>query len=138
MEEGRCTYCAGLGEVENGPGEAPCPVCRGDGACVACGGDRVVIVGDPGARDRLLDRQETRNRAVDRAELTRQQVRESLLVDEDVEALRGYAEVEELSDEQDDDLLERARTRVERAFAAVKKAVESRAGAAAAATTSDS
>ncbi len=45
---GQCGYCGGAG-VDLGATEAkdrpPCPVCLGDRRCIACGGDRRVLVG---------------------------------------------------------------------------------------------
>jgi hypothetical protein len=47
---GRCGWCGGTGRDPPGATNAdPCPVCFGQRQCLACGGDRHVRVGDPGA-----------------------------------------------------------------------------------------
>jgi hypothetical protein len=49
---GRCGFCGGTGSDLGAAPEASassCPVCFGSGACIACGGDRHVRLGDWGA-----------------------------------------------------------------------------------------
>ncbi len=49
---GRCGYCGGTEialDVEPGGSAQPCPVCLGQGACIACNGDRRMRVGDEAA-----------------------------------------------------------------------------------------
>lgn len=49
---GRCGWCGGTGRDPSGtpdPKDPSCPACFGSGACVACGGDRRIRVGDGAA-----------------------------------------------------------------------------------------
>ena len=49
---GRCGWCGGTGRDLSAAPDAKdpvCPACFGSGACVACGGDRRIRVGDGGA-----------------------------------------------------------------------------------------
>jgi len=140
MEEGACTYCAGLGKVVEGSNgtEVNCPVCRGDGRCVACGGDRVVVTGDESAASRLDQRQALWRRALRREAMTHLPLKRALLVDEDVDLLRGYREAEQIEDEEGKNLLERARERIEGAFAALDSALQARAATLGAASPSGS
>jgi hypothetical protein len=115
MQPGACTYCAGLGEVVDGVRNVPCPVCRGEGHCIACGGSRSVALGDPAGWSRLLARREVWERAQDSAALTRLPINADELREADVRALHGYVEAEEpLSG-----LLAKARARIDEAFAAL-------------------
>jgi hypothetical protein len=51
---GRCGWCGGTGrDLATEEGDAPCPVCFGRKACIACGGDLRVRVGDEGAHRAL-------------------------------------------------------------------------------------
>ena len=126
MDEGTCTYCGGLGSVLVGGAKVECPICRGDEKCVACGGDRVVVVGDEGAHRRALERADARRRAEERARLTDLPLDRELLLDEDVAALRGYVEAEQLTDTRGNKLLERARQRAEKAFDLLHREYERR------------
>lgn len=123
IEPGKCTYCGGLGSVLRGEEELPCPVCRGEENCVACGGDRVVVVGDKRAHRRRLERGRVWEEALRRERLTHLPLRRAALVDDDVEALNGQVEAEELVDEDGNNLLELARRRIERAYGALHDAV---------------
>ena len=114
MEEGSCTYCGGNGAVIS---EQPCPVCRGDKSCIACAGDRLVVIGDEGAYRRMRERLRVRRRAERRAGVTERPLRYSMLLDDDVTAVRGFAEAERL--EEVGQLLERAHTKLEEAFRAL-------------------
>jgi hypothetical protein len=124
MEPGACAYCAGLGKVNRGDAEVTCPVCRGRKPyrCIACDGDREVVIGDEGAHTALLARHAAHARAEGRSKLTHLPVRRSSLVDEDVEALTGYVEAEEITDERGQHLLELARARATLAFEALAAA----------------
>jgi len=117
IDEGACTFCAGLGQVLEGTAEVRCPVCRGRKRCIACDGDRVVIFADPRARWAARQRLEQRERAERRAKLTGLPLKRTMLVDEDVATLAGFAEIEALRDDKDRSLLVRARERVKTAFA---------------------
>jgi len=119
MEAGACAYCGGLGKVMVDGKEVTCPVCRGARRCIACGGDRRVELGDPVAARHLRERHAARELAERRAELTGLPLKLTLLVDQDVDALRGYVEAETLTGEQGRNLLEMARARVKRAFRAL-------------------
>jgi len=119
ISTGDCTYCGGIGKVMEGGKEAQCPVCRGDKRCVACGGTRSVVIGDSGAHRRWLERQDAHVRAKARGSLTDLPLNDGVLVDEDVDALRGYVEAEKLSDELGRNLLEMARARMQGAFRAL-------------------
>ena len=49
---GRCGYCGGTGialDAKPSRRSDPCPVCLGQGACIACNGDRRMRVGDEAA-----------------------------------------------------------------------------------------
>lgn len=124
IEPGDCTYCGGLGSVMNGRGEMTCPVCRGRKRCIACEGGRKVVIGDKQAHQRALERKQAWEEALRREALTHLKLRREKLLDEDVKALQGFAEVEKLVDEAGDNLLVRARSRIERAFKAIHDAVE--------------
>ncbi|MGH7162630.1 MAG: hypothetical protein ACREID_04030, partial [Planctomycetota bacterium] len=58
IEAGACSHCGGLGRVLASGREAACPVCRERKRCIACGGDRTVVVGDAAAHRRALERAE--------------------------------------------------------------------------------
>lgn len=122
MEPGACSFCAGLGKVQQGDAEVTCPICRGQKKCIACEGDREVIVGDEDAHEAWLARQLEWARAKSRSSLTHLPVRQSRLVDQDVEALTGYVEAEEIVDERGSPLLSRAKTRAALAFQALEDA----------------
>ncbi|MEM8885321.1 MAG: hypothetical protein AAGD14_14730 [Planctomycetota bacterium] len=122
MEPGACAHCAGLGKVQQGDAEVTCSVCRGRKQCVGCDGDREAVIGSLGAHRAALARAEARRRALRRSELTRSPVRHSSLVDEDVEALSGYVEAEQIKDERGSPLLKRALTRAALAFEALEEA----------------
>ena len=130
IEEGACTYCGGVGKVvadgasDGAAGEERCPVCRGDGVCVGCNGDRVVIVGDRQAHLRRLERDRIWDEAEERERLTRLTLKRRELVDDDVDALRGYAEAAHLRDEEGDNLLGKADKKARAAFAAIQAAVK--------------
>jgi hypothetical protein len=131
IEEGACTYCGGVGNVmaDGADAEKPCPICRGDGFCIGCNGDRVVVVGDRQAHLRRLERDRIWDEAVTREKLTRLELLRDELIDDDVDALRGHAEAEALQDREGDNMLEKARARVRDAFAAIHAAVEKRKAA---------
>jgi hypothetical protein len=124
MDEGTCTFCGGVGSVLEGEAEVDCSICRGDKSCIGCGGDRVVILGDPGAHRSLLERREVRRAADERSRLTGQPLMRTVLTDGDVAALRGFAEAETLSDEQGRNLLTRSRAKLDRAYLAVREEFE--------------
>ena len=46
LRQGRCGYCGGTGEDLSGQDDDECPVCFGQGACVASGGDGRMRLGD--------------------------------------------------------------------------------------------
>lgn len=116
MQPGDCTFCAGLKEVvEGGRDDVRCPVCRGEGRCIACGGSRSVAIGEPAGRKRLLDRRGVWERAAASAAVTRLPVNRADLLEADVRSLRGYVEAEELLSP----LLDRAAQRIRDAFAAL-------------------
>jgi hypothetical protein len=119
MEEGVCTYCAGLGHVMEGEAKVGCPVCRGRGDCVACNGDRIVVIGSAAAHRTRIARRDDWVRAERRARLTGLPLRRSLLIDEDVKLLAGFAEAESILDERGKPLLNLARQRVREAFFAL-------------------
>lgn len=120
MEEGACTFCAGLGVVLEDTAEVTCSVCRGRKQCVACDGDRVVVVGDSDAFWALKQRQDSRRRAEARADLTGLPLNRTALADADVEALAGFAELEQLTDDRGRRPLETARARAKDAFAKLR------------------
>jgi len=122
MEPGACSYCAGLGKVKQAEAEVTCPICRGQKMCVGCEGDREMVVGEEDAHRALLERQSEWARAKARSNLTHLPVRQSRLVDQDVEALTGYEQAEEIIDERGSPLLKRAQTRAALAFQAVQEA----------------
>ena len=124
IETGDCTYCGGLGSVMNGRGEMTCPVCRGRKRCIACEGGRKVVIGDKRAHQRALERKQAWQEALRREALTHLKLRREKLLDEDVKALRGFAEIETVVDDAGDNLLERASARVAQAFKAIHDAVE--------------
>lgn len=126
MEEGACAYCAGLGMTLEGTAEVTCKVCRGRKRCIACDGDRVVSVGDPRAYWALQRRQDQRRRAEERAKLTGLPINRNTLLDEDVEALAGYAEIEKIVDDLGRSPLEMARARAEEAFRKLRKVYDAR------------
>jgi hypothetical protein len=116
IDVGSCTYCGGLGWVMDGGKEVDCPVCRGEGHCIACGGGRSVVIGDEGAHRRWLERQDVRARAMERAEVADLPLNLEKLVDDDVGALRGYVESEELTDAGGRNLLDLAHERLKTVF----------------------
>lgn len=116
MESGACGYCAGLKEFTEGAVATPCPVCRGSGRCTGCGGDRVVEIGSEIYAQRLRERGAAHREAHRREELTRLPLQLGLVIDRDVEELRGSLEAEEIRDEEEDRLLDRARLRLRAAF----------------------
>ncbi|MHC4932868.1 MAG: DnaJ-like cysteine-rich domain-containing protein [Planctomycetota bacterium] len=127
IDQGSCTYCGGLGEVRNGTQEIACSVCRGRGTCIACNGDRVVIVGSERAHWVALERDRAWAVAVERSRLTGLPMLKDEIVDADVDALRGWREVENLEDSSGESLLSRARSRVEQAFRALTAEVARKA-----------
>ncbi|MHC4957427.1 MAG: hypothetical protein ACYTGN_03555 [Planctomycetota bacterium] len=132
IEEGACTFCGGIGNVmaegEKQP-DKPCPICRGDGLCIGCNGDRVVTLGDRQAHLRRLERDRIWDEAVTREKLTGLTLLRGELVDDDVDALRGHAEAATLVDQSGNRLLDLARDRVRAAFVAIRNAVEKRGAA---------
>jgi len=121
IDVGSCTYCGGVGNVVEGGKEVVCPVCRGKerDRCIACGGTRSVVIGDSGAHRRWLERQDAHVRAKERGSVTDLPLNDGVLVDEDVDALRGYVEAEKLTDEHGRNLLEMARARLQGVFRAL-------------------
>jgi len=119
IQVGECTFCGGVGEVVAEGKEVECPVCRGDKRCIACGGGRAVILGDEGAHRRALERADARARAQERAVTADLKLNAEMLVDNDVDALRGYVEAEELRDSTGSNLLELSHERLKVAFRAV-------------------
>jgi hypothetical protein len=119
MQEGACSYCGGLKHVMKDGAEVDCPVCFGGGKCIACGGDRSVVLGDESAAGRLQEWREAVAQAEDRSRLTGQPVEYALLLRDAVRDLRGYAEAEHLSDARKMGLLHQGRQRVEEAFRAL-------------------
>jgi len=107
MEPGACGYCAGLGKVNESEAEVTCPICRGQKKCVGCDGDREML---------SVERQRLWARARARSSLTSLPVRQSRLVDQDVEALTGNVETEQIVDERGAPLLKRAQARAALAF----------------------
>jgi len=134
IDVGACTYCGGLGKIVDGEGKEVCPVCRGTKRCIACAGSRSVVLGDEGARRRALEREDAHERARQRAETADLPVNEQMLVDEDVAALRGYLEAEELKDEAGRNLLQLGRERLAGAFRTLHDEKEHRGAAAAGST----
>ncbi|MGQ0615325.1 MAG: hypothetical protein ACT4PV_16460 [Planctomycetaceae bacterium] len=123
LDAGACGYCGGLGEVkENGAQESPCPICLGQDRCIACGGDRVVVFGDPEAHRRSVERRLAREEAIRRAELLGIPVPQSELLREDLVALTGFAEAATLRDGEGRTLAELARGRLQRAAASLEAA----------------
>ncbi|MHC4224375.1 MAG: DnaJ-like cysteine-rich domain-containing protein [Planctomycetota bacterium] len=127
IDQGSCTYCGGLGEVRNGSQETTCPVCRGRSTCIACNGDRVVIVGSERAHWAALERERAWAEAEDRSMLTGLPMLEEEMLGADVDALRGWREVESLEDSDGKSLLARARSRVEQAFLALTNEIARKA-----------
>jgi len=119
IDEGVCGYCAGGGETMEAGAEVPCPVCRGYQKCIACAGDRVVEVGSETAHARWVERARVREEAVRRSRVTGLPVKRSTLVTREIEALRGFVEIEKVEDEHGRDLLERALARTRAAFRAL-------------------
>jgi hypothetical protein len=129
MDEGSCTYCGGTGAVTDASGSTGnCPVCQGRERCIACGGDRIVVIGDQTAYRKLTERIRARRLAERRAKLTDRPLVSSMLLREDVEALRGYIELEQYPLTRE--LLERARAKLERAFKALHEETQRRMKAA--------
>jgi len=126
MEPGACAFCAGLGKVEQEEAEVTCPVCRGGKKCVGCDGDREMVIGEEDIHMAWLDRQREWSRARARSELTHLPVRQSRLVDQDVEALIGHEQAEAILDERGSPLLKRAQTRAALAFEALQEAHRSK------------
>jgi len=119
IDVGNCTYCGGIGKVMDGDKEVDCPVCRGDGRCIACGGSRTVVIGDQGAHRRALEREDARKRALERAAVVDLPLNFEMLIDEDVGALRGYVEAEGLADAGGRNLLEMSNERLKAVFRAL-------------------
>jgi hypothetical protein len=119
---GKCAYCGGIGKVTRGEEELDCPVCFGDGNCIACAGSRTVLVGDEGAHRRKLERERAWEEAHRRSEMTHLKLLRERLFLEDVRALRGYVEAEELVDAEGAVLVKKAKDRVLAAFAALEQA----------------
>jgi len=117
MDEGACTYCGGVGRVVEAGADVECPVCGGTRHCLACGGDRAVVVGAEEAHRRALARARTREDAERRARITDLPLNQSELLRGDREALQGYAEIE--ADPRCRALLEKSRTRLQQAFRAL-------------------
>lgn len=116
IDVGACTYCGGIGKVMENGEETACPVCRDDKRCVACGGTRSVVIGDDGAHRRARERQDAHLRATVRGGVTDLPLNDEVLADEDVAALRGYVEAEDLTDAHGRRVLELARERMKAAF----------------------
>ncbi|MCK6461799.1 MAG: hypothetical protein L6Q95_18115 [Planctomycetes bacterium] len=116
IDVGACTYCGGIGMVMENGEQAACPVCRGDKRCVACAGTRSVVIGDDGAHRRASEREDERVRAKVRGVVTDLPLNDGVLVDKDVEALRGYVEAEDLTDLHGRRILDLARERMKAAF----------------------
>ena len=127
IEAGKCTCCGGTGRVMEGGKDVPCPVCRGDTRCIACGGTRSVVIGDEAAHRHALERIDERARAQERAAVADLPIDVEMLVDEDVSALRGHVEAETLSDARGDNLLKLARARLKNAFRALHEEQAKRA-----------
>lgn len=127
IESGKCTYCGGIGRMTEGGKEVTCPVCRGDTRCIACGGSRSVVIGDEGAHRRALERIDERVRTQERSAVAGLPIDVELLIQDDVSALRGYAEAETLRDANGSNLLELARERVKSAFRVLHDEQEKRA-----------
>ncbi len=119
IEAGECTYCGGAGTIVEAGAERDCLVCRGGRRCMACGGSRFVVIGDEGAHRRALERADARTRAQERAATTDLRLNVEMLVDEDVAALKGHVEAEQLCDPSGRKLLELARERMKAVFRAV-------------------
>jgi hypothetical protein len=117
MDEGTCTSCGGNGSVVEAGAVIACPVCFGDKRCIACGGDRDVVIGDEGAYRRLRERERERRAAERRAEVTDLPVRRTLLVQQDIDRLRGHMELAQHRHTRK--LLDLARAKLERAFRAL-------------------
>ena len=127
IDQGSCTYCGGLGKIRNGSEEAACPVCGGRATCIACNGDRVVIVGSERAHWAALERERAWAEAAERSQLTGLPMLQQEIMAADVDALRGWQEVEELKDEDGKSLLARARGRIEQVFKALTEEVARKA-----------
>jgi hypothetical protein len=127
IEVGECTYCGGVGRVVEAAQEKDCPVCRGGKKCIACGGSRSVVIGDESARRSALEREDTRVRAQERAVVAGLPLNLDLVVDEDVAALRGYREAEDLTDAAGRKLLDQARAQILGVFHALHGERERRA-----------
>lgn len=121
MTEGACTYCGGIGHVLEAGAKLDCPVCLGTEKCLACAGDRGVVIGDEGAARRLASWREALERAETRSDLTGLPVEYAGMLREAVRDLRGHAEAESLKDAHGRGLLDRAREKVSRAFAALRE-----------------
>jgi len=118
MDAGSCTYCGGNGAITEAGGRAGnCPVCQGHERCIACAGDRVVVIGAQGAYRRLTERIRARRLAERRAKLTDRPLVASMVLKEDVEVLRGFSELEQYPLTKE--LLERSRAKLEHAFKAL-------------------
>jgi hypothetical protein len=122
MDPGDCAYCAGAGSVGVGEQEEDCPVCRGGADCIACDGSRTVIFGDVRSHLRLLRRRQARAQAERRRELTGLAMDEEALLSEDVRALSGHAEVEQLEAlDSNQKLVARGFARASRAIGLIQK-----------------
>lgn len=127
IDEGACSHCAGVGMTMENGAEVECAVCRGYRKCVACQGDRIVEVGSETAHARLVERNRVRREAERRSEITGLPVKRAMLVGQDIEALRGFVELEVVKDEHGRNVLERARARVRAAFRALEEERKSQA-----------
>ncbi len=129
MDRGACGYCAGLKQIGEGGEARPCPICRGDGRCILCGGDRVVEVGNEQVHRRLLERRREWEEGERREKLTRLALQRDRLVDRDVGELRGFLEAASIRDGEGRLLVERAREQLAAAFAALAHEHDLRLGA---------
>jgi hypothetical protein len=124
VAEGTCLYCGGIGTIVEADAKVPCVVCRGDKRCVGCAGDRVTVRGDEDAHRRALERLIERRRALERSEMTDRPLIPSRLVDEDVKALRGHVEADQLADGRGRSLRKLAHDRLARAFKALHEELQ--------------
>ncbi len=119
MDRGACGFCAGLKQIGEAAAARPCPVCRGDGRCVLCGGDRLVEVGSEQVHRRALERRREWAEGERREKLTHLPLQRDKLVDRDVSELRGSIEASSIRDEAGRNLVDRAREQLAAAFAAL-------------------
>jgi len=130
MDRGACGYCAGLKQIGTGTAVRPCPVCRGDGRCVLCGGDRLVEVGSEQIHRRVLERRREWEEGERREKLTHLPLQRDKLIDRDVSELRGHLEAGAVLDESGKRLVELARGQIAAAFAALADEHDRRAAGA--------